>query len=571
MLGAFVLLVIVWAAACAFELLKAVQDTRRGVAAVDAVQGQLSGSDLVAEKPLPDLVQARADFTSAHSRLSSPLLGPMKILPVLGRQVSSVQDLSQAAQTVTGVGENAIRQAHAILQLPHQAGPNRVLTLRRLSLLASTTLGSISGVDLGPSEALVGPLAQRRDKFSSQLTRVRNGLSHSASVTADVATILSGPQNYLLLAANNAEMRDGSGMFLEAGLLGASGGHIQLGVVQPTGNLYLPASQAPPISGDLAARWGWIQPNQEWRNLGVTPQFNVTAPLAAQMWQVATGQHVDGVIAVDIQALRDILTVTGPVDVAGQLVSADNVVTVLMHDQYAGLSNTPSDEANALRHDALGTLAHSAVNALENGNIDLSTLAKAMADASQGRHILVWSAQPSTEASFSAAGVGGELAPNDLMAAVINRGGNKLDQYLAVTANLQRIRQAHSTAATLSVRLQNEAPKTGPSYIEGPYPGLGTQPGEYVGILAVNLPAGSTDAHAEGYQTLAASGPEGPTLLLAAPIDIKLGQTLNVNVTFDLPNNYGAVNVVPTARVPPVNWNAGSSQFNDGAPHHLTW
>ena len=50
-----------------------------------------------------------------------------------------------------------------------------------------------------------------------------------------MAGILQGPERYLVLMGNNAEMRAGSGMFLELGLLTTSDGELHLSDVMPTG------------------------------------------------------------------------------------------------------------------------------------------------------------------------------------------------------------------------------------------------------------------------------------------------------------------------------------------------
>ena len=67
----------------------------------------------------------------------------------------------------------------------------------------------------------------------------------------------------------------------------------------PTSSLILPPG-AVTVTGDLAARWGWLMPGVDWRNLGLTPQFDVNGSLAAQMWKANTGQSVDGVLAIDV-------------------------------------------------------------------------------------------------------------------------------------------------------------------------------------------------------------------------------------------------------------------------------
>ena len=225
-----------------------------------------------------------------------------------------------------------------------------------------------------------------------------------------MADILQGPQTYLLLMANNAEMRAGSGDFEEVGALTTHNGHLVLSHINQTVNIPVAAGKVT-ATGDLEARWGWLKPGEDWRNLGFTPQFDVNAPLAAQMWQAETGQHVDGVIAVDIEALHQILLVTGPVTLHnGTVVSADNVVQLLSHDQYKGLVDLPTGaqaRAEGGREDQLGALAQAALAALESESLNLKSLANAMTTATQGRHLLMWSEQPGAQADWVQARGGG--------------------------------------------------------------------------------------------------------------------------------------------------------------------
>src|SRR5213078_1141608 len=93
---------------------------------------------------------------------------------------------------------------------------------------------------------------------------------------------------------------------------------------QKTADLLLPGTGVP-ISGDLAARWGWLHPGREWRNLGLSPDFPVTAEVASRMWAAKGNPAVDGVIAVDVVALKEILAAIGPVPGPNGDLSADNV------------------------------------------------------------------------------------------------------------------------------------------------------------------------------------------------------------------------------------------------------
>ncbi len=574
-----VVLFLLWVAASAWQLVRAYEDSRRGLDAVNVARSQLSGSDLVNQLPLAPLSAAHADFASAEAHLSWPLLAPLHVVPVAGRQYSSAQHLASAAEQVTSAGSSAVSQVHEVLGLPHSAGPDRVATLRRLAAVASSTHASLTGLDLGPSQALLSPLASKRAQFVGELDKVDATLQHASTAATSVADLLSTPHTYLLLAANNAEIRAGSGTFLQVGLLTTGDGHVQVSKLTPTGALALPGTGVP-IGGDLAANWGWLKPNLEWRNLGLTPQFDVTGPLAAAMWRSISGQHVDGVMAVDVETLHQMLGATGPVSVDGQEVGADNVVQLLMHDQYEGV--TYDSAARQGRQDRLGDLANATFSALDSQKIDLSTLASAMTRSAEGRHILVWAPDPATQAAWEAAGVAGRLADDNVMAAVINRGGNKLDQYLAVTTKLSlrqtggsgsggSAQQGPSTEATLTVHLQNNTPPGQSPYIAGPDPGSGNAPGEYVGLVAVNLPAYARDPSVAGHTTLAAAGAEGPTMVLAVPVSVLAGQGSDVVVHFRLPGEHGEMKVVPTARIPAVDWDGARGSFNDSSPHSVSW
>jgi len=539
-----------------------------GEAAVQSARQGLSADGILSGAPLASLDSAATSFSAAHGLLSSPLLWPVDVLPVAGRQLRSVQDLSGAAEQVARTGITTVDRSQSLLRLPHGAGPDRVAALRQLAALAASTHTAISGVDLGPDQGLIGPLAHERNSFLSDLTQIRTTLARTTEAASAAATILQGPGTYLLVADNNAEMRSGSGAFLEAGIVTTAGGELHLSSMVPTSSLTLPVG-AVTVSGDLQARWGWLLPGVDWRNLGLTPQFDVNGPLAASMWKANTGQSVDGVLAIDVQGLQELLDVTGPVTTAsGSVVSASNVDQLLLHDQYVGETYN-SDSTN--RIDELSTLASATLHALEVRPFSLHTMADALSAAAAGRHVLLWSADPRTETAWRGAGVSGELQRSSLMASVINRGGNKLDQYLTETTSLRLTPHGGQTDASLTMTFANHTPPGQSPFIAGPYPGLGTQYGEYVGIATVNLPGYARDVTSPSAGSVVTSGPEGPTILEGATINILDGATQHITFDFVLPEAHGSMTVVPSARIPPVTWHVGTGTFQDSIPHTISW
>jgi hypothetical protein len=560
--------VVVWVVVDIVVLVLAAGHIRHGETAVQSAKQGLSANGILSGAPVSSLNSAATSFSAAHSLLSSPLLWPVDVLPVAGRQLRSVQDLSGAAEQVARTGIVTVNRSQTLLRLPHAAGPDRVAALRQLASLAATTHLALSTVDLGPVQGLIGPLAHERNTFLGDLTQIRTTLTRTSEAASSAATILQGPGTYLLLADNNAEMRSGSGAFLEAGIVTTSGGELHLSSMVPTASLTLPPG-AVPVGGDLQARWGWLLPGVDWRNIGLTPQFDINGPLAASMWKADTGQSVDGVLAIDVQGLQELLNVTGPVTTAsGAVVSAADVDQLLLHDQYAGETYN-SDSTN--RVDELSTLATATLHALENQPFSLHTMADALSAAAAGRHVLLWSTDPRTEAAWRGAGVSGQLQPSSLMADVINRGGNKLDQYLSETASLRLTPRNGQTDASLTMSFSNHTPPGQSPFIAGPYPGLGTTYGEYVGIATVNLPGYVRDVTSPSARSVVTSGPEGPTILEGATIDIPQGASQHITFNFVLPQAHGTMTVVPSARIPPVTWQVGSSTFQDDSPHTISW
>jgi len=301
----------------------------------------------------------------------------------------------------------------------------------------------------------------------------------------------------------------------------------------------------------------------------MTPQFDVNAPLAARMWQADTGQHVDGVLAIDVQSLQEILGVTGPVTTdSGQVVSASNVVPFLLHDQYVGESY---GNESTQRVEQLSTLASATLNALENRPYSLRSMVNALSAAAQGRHVMLWSADSHTQGVWHDVGVSGQLSPSSLTATVINRGGNKLDQYLAVTSSLRLTTKGNVTDGRLTLTMANHTPPGQSQFIAGPYPGLNTTYGEYVGFASVNLPGYVRHVSTPSARSVVTSGPEGPTLLVATSVDIKPGATERVTYDFELPEAHGTLTVLPSARIPPVQWDANDASFEDSASHTVSW
>jgi hypothetical protein len=563
--------VAVWLMLAAVTLWWARGDVSRGLQAVEDAQERDAPGDVARAIPVKPLRRAQRSFASSSRLLGSPVLLPVRLLPVAGRQLTSTRTLLTAASEVTAAGADAVAEARAALDEPHKTGPQRVALIQRLSGVAGRAEQRLARLELGSGRALIAPLASRRNELVTKLSKLRRGLRDGRVVADGLAEMLAGPRRYLVLAANNSEMRAGSGAFLSVGELTLNNGDLHLSEFQPAGDLLLPPHKGPAIEdADLAARWGWLAPNREWRALAATPRFPPNAALAARMWEALGNPLPDGVLALDPIALRGLLRATGPVLAEGRQVTSEEVLDLLLHDQYVGI-NTFDPKGQAGRREQLGVIAKGAVDALQQRDFDVSQLAPGLAEAARGRHLLAWSSRPQEQKAWEAAKVDGRLSGSSLALSVLNRGGNKLDRFLQLEATLRLIRTDQSVSATLTVLAQNTTPLGESLYIAGPYPGVAQAAGDYVGLMSLNIPSAASSPTVEGEGGLVASGPDGPSRVVAVTLALRRGEARTMTFRFDLPPETRSLRVEASARVPAVAWTAPSAKWLSGEARSLTW
>src|SRR5579871_1882285 len=182
--------VLAWVAAVALMLLAVDRHVRAGVAAVSSAQGALNAST-ISDPNSPDvLAPVVRDFGAAHRDLDSPLLWPVRLVPIAGRQVRAVRNLANAAQQVGAIGETAITRARAALRAPHGTGPQRVAAIQALASAAKDADAGLARVSLGSRSALIGAITKRYDDFANRLARVRTGVHKGAIAATQTAALL---------------------------------------------------------------------------------------------------------------------------------------------------------------------------------------------------------------------------------------------------------------------------------------------------------------------------------------------------------------------------------------------
>ena len=287
------------------------------------------------------------------------------------------------------------------------------------------------------------------------------------------------------------------------------------------------------------------------------------------MWQAETGQHVDGVMAVDVVALTQLLAVTGPVTLPdGKVINSSNAEQFLLHDQYNGLSYTGTNAAEARARSSRGRWPRP--------NSTPSTPSRSTSRRSPTPWPGWWpaatsSSGPPTPPPTPAGSHRGSWKP----VGRFDAGGGARSRwrqarcYLQVSCTLQvDAKGGSSTTGTLTVRMVNTTPP-GQGYVGGPYPDwarLRRVPG-----AAGGEPAGSGPASAgHSGQTGVRARRGGARLGAGDAVDMKAGQSETDVIHFDLPAS-GSTTVLSWARVPGESWHYDGRTFTDTAPHTLSW
>jgi hypothetical protein len=567
-IGVVAVVLVGWIIASGVVLWSARQHTDDGLDALERARAQIDGSGLLRGDAAAALRDAERAFADAHSLADGPVLAPWRVIPLLGNNVDSVESLTDAAEGVAAVGERAADEAGELLDATPTTGAERLELLQDLADVTRRAERSLQGVDLGDDFFLVAPLGDARERFVERFDQIRSALTDATAAAEGVERLLRGPRKYLVLAANNAEMRAGSGMMLSAGVATFQDGEFSLGEMRPTPDFNLPAG-AVDVPPELEELWGFTPVGRDWRWLATSPRFDVTGPLAADMWEAATGERVDGVLAVDPVVVQALLDAQGPIVVDGRELTGDDVVEYLLLEQY-GLVDTTDPEQIA-RRDQLSTVARAAVDTLNTRPWDTEALVRELSRAGKGRHALAWARDPTEQAAWEAAGIGGQLHDDSLAVSLLNTGGNKLDQFVDVDARLRIMDDAApGKAATVTLRFHNTAPTDLAPYVGGPHAATDLTAGEYQALVAVNSPGAGTVPEVEGLDTVVAQGPDGPTNMTAAgPLRLAPGARATVEVRFVVPDTMEELVVEPSARLPRISWRFRGERWEDSEAHRV--
>jgi hypothetical protein len=322
---------------------------------------------------------------------------------------------------------------------------------------------------------LVGPLRVAYQRLASPMRALGNEVI-DAQLLRQAAPALLGrdhPARFLVLLADNAELRPGGGFYGTYAVVSFDHGRYikpkprdvylledplaNSRAFFPGGPAYIPA--APALLGyySISGGRGLYMRDASW-----SPNWESDAVQAEKLYQAESGEHVDGVIQVDVTTISYLLQVTGPLSVPGYngaTVDAGNVAPV-----------TIAETRGSATHKAfLGPLQETLLEHLNSLSSNrwadvVAGLQRALAE----RHLMLHFDDPDAETLVGAHGFNGKLpacGQDCLMIVYGNLGGSKSDYWMK--RDVQVRIDAATGAHHVDLDLDNVAPgKPGTPYTD---------------------------------------------------------------------------------------------------------
>jgi Protein of unknown function (DUF4012) len=458
-------------------------------------------------------------------------------VPLVGSPVATVAGMTRSVHVLARQGlPDLARAADALhpARLLRGGGRLDVAALAAAEPSLATAAGSLrqqrdAVAALDPS--WLGPVRTAHAQLLASLVSLA-GTSRDAATAARVLPPmlgLGGPRRYFVAFQNPAEARGTGGLLDAYAIVVADHGAVRIERMGAN-------TQLPPFSGEVADvdpafadRYAALGGTSAWLEANVSPDFPDVARVWEAMWLKATGQQLDGAVALDPRALAAVLDGIGPVTapVVGA-VDARRIEPLVLHDQYL---LTP---LVAQRKSLMLGVGSAAADKLLGGGVSPSRLLPRLRDVASAGHVLVQSRHPAEQARLLGAGIGGAVDGTDrpfAQAVVVNAAGNKLDSWLDTSLRYQVTGcAAQARTVSITVTLRNDAPTTGlPPYMtvrsdRPPYP---TVPGQNRSELNVLVTRGArlVGASLDGAPLLASGQDDTlPDTMAADAADTFLGQ-----------------------------------------------
>lgn len=394
---------------------------------VAALQSNLSG----AEQGLSDALQSFAAAQSVIEKDHQLLFSVAKMLPIIGTQVESRQELLVAGQHLT------LGNTYLVKGIRDIEGQSGLPFTEKLRILQSHVRGaipqyaaaleSLSRID----DTAIPPEYQKPYKdFTLLFATFIDDMSDLAHLSDALQLVLGDKtlKRYIVVFQNQHEIRPTGGFMGSFAVVDIQKGKI-LHIDFPGGGTYdiqgqLAKFVKPPVPLQM------VNPRWEFQDANWFPDFAASAQKIEWFYQHGRGRTVDGVIAINASVFERLLGVVGPIEI-GESSLILNEVDALQKLQHS--VEVDYDKKENKPKAVLGNVLEKTLAQLEkSSNTDMLRLMTELHAAAEEKEIQVYMNDPSVQNAFRQFGWTGELrsvntAQDYLMVVNTNIGGHKSD------------------------------------------------------------------------------------------------------------------------------------------------
>jgi len=436
---------------------------------------------------------------SAHDRTSGPTWFALSHLPFVGNDFGAVRTLSSSLDDLAGSGLTPLVDVAGSLDGKAFTPRHGRIDLAALDTLRTPIARASGSFDTAASDLdaidTADLMSAVRGPVSALIEDIDLGaeLLHGASTAIDVGPAMvgaDGPQRWLLVFQNNAEIRATGGLPGSMAVVTADHGKLTLDETRAGHSFAELPQPVLPLTADEQKIYGqalgtWVL------DANFTPDFARVADLLRARWERDTGQRLDGVMAVDPVVLSYLLDATGPVTIQGGQLSTANAVPVLIHDVYMNVPDPAAQDAY------YGAVTAGVFDHVVNGGRSPGRMLAALFRAANEHRLLIHSFHRPQQKEIAGTEVAGDaFAPHGdhptVLVTLNDATGAKMQYYLRydvhVTASCQDGHQAYEASMDLS----STAPKNARTLPWGVTGGgdFGIPAGTFVMNVRIYGPAG---------------------------------------------------------------------------------
>lgn len=427
---------------------------------LEAARTSLASGDLAAAEV--SLESARRHVDEVQGAMQGFGGDVWSLVPVLGQPVRDVRHLGNALDHLTTAAEVTVETWPTV-------NGRRATLFGDRSVDMPTLQGVVDAVDevstrldaaqleLGEVDDSALGVGTRLGEARDEATAVVSPLAASARRTKPLTDVLpdlfgaSEGQTYLLALLNPSEQRFSGGAPLTIVPMEVADGTLTMGEAIDTSDPRL----------FKVGRWDKVEGNPfhvgrlRISTATFAPDWSVSGEELLRGWERRTGTGADGLVAVDVVALSEMLRITGPVEapIYGSL-DASTFTQKLIGDYDA----YPDNEARKELNRAIVPVFAERLLAPGDGLAKIESLR----DSARARHFALWMRDPDLQSAVAEVGLAGELSDtqHDYLA-VFNQNTNrsKADywQKRAVRSEVV-LAEDGSAKVRLTISVHNDSP-----------------------------------------------------------------------------------------------------------------